>query len=185
MRSFDVGSSTSGTADALVRGDPCFISCGVMASDPYSRRKGVNPVARHSVVFSAQTTLGSWSTHLPFLSSRSLLLMAVKILSLARSTTPLDCGWYTEAKTSLVPMERQKSLKSWLLNYLLLSTVSSGGTPNRQTMFCQKNFWAVFDVIVDTALASIHFVKYSTATKVNLRFPWAVGSGPTMSSPQR
>jgi hypothetical protein len=52
-------------------------------------------------------------------------------------------------------------------------------------MFCQKNFWAVFDVIVDTALASIHLVKYSTATKVNLRFPWAVGSGPTISSPQR
>jgi hypothetical protein len=30
---------------------------------------------------------------------------------------------------------------------------------------------AVFDVIMDTALASIHLVKYSTATKVNLRFP--------------
>jgi hypothetical protein len=26
-------------------------------------------------------------------------------------------------------------------------------------------------VMVDTALASIHLVKYSTATKVNLRFP--------------
>jgi hypothetical protein len=72
----------------------------------------VNPVARHSVVFSAQTTSGSWSTHLAFLSSRSLFLMAVKILSLARSMTPLDCVWYTEAKTGLVPMERQKSLKS-------------------------------------------------------------------------
>jgi hypothetical protein len=97
--------------------------------------------------------------------------MAVKILPLARTTMPLDCGWYTEAKTGLVPMERQKSLKSWLSNYLPLSTVSSDGTPNRQIMFCQKNFWAVFNVIVDTALASIHFVKYSTATKVNLRFP--------------
>jgi hypothetical protein len=42
MRSFEVGSSTSGTADGTVRGDPCFISCGVMASDPYRRRKGVN-----------------------------------------------------------------------------------------------------------------------------------------------
>jgi hypothetical protein len=56
---------------------------------------------------------------------------------------------------------------------------------NRQTMFCQKNFWAVFNVILDIALASIHSVKYSTATKVNLRFPWAMGSGPTMSRPQR
>jgi hypothetical protein len=80
-------------------------------------------------------------------------------------------------------MEKQKSLKSWLSNCLLLSTVSSDGTPNWQILFCQKNFWAVFDVIVDTALASIHLVKYSTATKVNLGFPLAVGNGPTMSSP--
>jgi hypothetical protein len=92
MRSLEVGSSTSGTAEVLVRGDPCFISYGVMASDPYSRRKGVNPVARHSIVFSAQTASGSRSAHLPFLSSRSIFLMAVKILSLARSTTSLDCG---------------------------------------------------------------------------------------------
>jgi hypothetical protein len=81
-----------GTAEALICGDPCLISCGVMASDPYSRRKGVNLVTRHSVVFSAQTALGSRSAHLPFLSSRSIFLMAVKILPLARSTTPLDCG---------------------------------------------------------------------------------------------
>jgi hypothetical protein len=92
-------------------------------------------------------------------------------LAIGTSTTPLDCGWYTEAKTGLVPMEKQKSLKSWLSNCLPLSTMSSDGTPNRQTMFCQKNFWAVFDVIVDTALAWIHLVKYSMATKVNLRFP--------------
>jgi hypothetical protein len=105
MRSLDVGSSTSGTADVFVRGDPCFISCGVMASDPYNRRNGVNPVAHHSAVFRAQTTSGSWSAHLPFLSLRSLFLMAVKILSLARLTMPLDCWWYTEAKTGLVPME--------------------------------------------------------------------------------
>jgi hypothetical protein len=136
MRSLDVGSSTSGIADVFVWGDPCFIFCGVMASDPYNRRKGVNPISRHLVVFRAQTTSGSWLAHLPFLSSRSLFLIAVKILPLARSTTPLDCGWYIEVKASLVPMERQKSLKSWLSNCLPLSTVSSDGTPNRQTMFC-------------------------------------------------
>jgi hypothetical protein len=62
--------------------------------------------------------------------------MAVKILLLARSTTPLDCGWYTKAKASLVPIEKQKSLKSWLSNCLSLLTMSSDGTPNRQTMFC-------------------------------------------------
>jgi hypothetical protein len=97
--------------------------------------------------------------------------MALKILPLARSTTPLDCGWYTEAKIGMVPMEQQNSLKSWLSNCLSLSTVSWDGTPKRQTMFCQKNFWAVFDVIMETALASIHFMKYSMAMKVNLRFP--------------
>jgi hypothetical protein len=59
-----------------------------------------------------------------------------------------------------------------------------GRTPNRQTMFCQKNFYAVFDVIVDTYLALMHLVKYSTATKVNFKLPCTVGSGPTMSSPQ-
>jgi hypothetical protein len=52
-------------------------------------------------------------------------------------------------------------------------------------MFCQKNFCAVFDVIVDAALSSIHLVKYSTATKVNFNLPCVVGSGPTMSCPQR
>jgi hypothetical protein len=112
MRSLEVGSSTSGTADVFVLGDPCFISCGVMASDPYNRRNGVNPVSRHYIVFRAHTTSGSWSAHLPFLSLRSRFLMDVKILPLARSTIPLDCGWYTEAKTGLVLMEKQKSLKS-------------------------------------------------------------------------
>jgi hypothetical protein len=32
--------------------------------------------------------------------------MALKNLPLARSTTPLDCGWYTKAKIGLVPMEK-------------------------------------------------------------------------------
>jgi hypothetical protein len=93
MRSLEVGSSTSGTADWFVRGGPCFNSCGVIALDPYIRRKGVNPIARQSVVFSAHMTSGNWSAHLPFLSSRSLFLMALKILSLARLTTSLDCEW--------------------------------------------------------------------------------------------
>jgi hypothetical protein len=66
--------------------------------------------------------------------------MVLKILPLARSTTPLDCGWYIEAKTGFVPMDLQNSLKSWLSNYLPLLIVSSDGTPKRQTMFCQKNF---------------------------------------------
>jgi predicted membrane channel-forming protein YqfA (hemolysin III family) len=31
------------------------------------------------------------------------------------------------------------------------------GTPNRQTLFYQKNFWIVAEVIVARGLASIHF----------------------------
>jgi hypothetical protein len=77
----------------LARGDLRFSSYGVIASDPYIKRRGVNPVALDSVVFNAHMTSGSWSVHLPFLSSSSLFLMALKILPLARSTTLLDCGW--------------------------------------------------------------------------------------------
>jgi hypothetical protein len=93
IRSLEVESSTLGVAVELAHGDPCFSSCGIIASDPYIKRKGVNPVALDSIVFSAHMTSGSWSAHLPFLSSSSLFLMALKILPLARSTTPLDCGW--------------------------------------------------------------------------------------------
>jgi hypothetical protein len=67
MRSLEVGSSTSGTASLFVRGDLCFHSCSVIASDPYIKRKGVNPVARHSIVFSAHTASGNWSAHFPFI----------------------------------------------------------------------------------------------------------------------
>jgi hypothetical protein len=44
-----------------------------MASDPYRRRKGVNTVALHSVVFSAQTASGNKSGHLPFFVKEHLL----------------------------------------------------------------------------------------------------------------
>jgi hypothetical protein len=93
IRSLEVDSSTSGVAVVFAHGDPCFSSCGVIASDPYIKRKRVNPVALDFVVFSDHMISGSWSTHFPFLSSSSLFFMALKILLLARSTTPLDCGW--------------------------------------------------------------------------------------------
>jgi hypothetical protein len=43
----------------------------------------------------------------------------------------------------------------------------------------------VVEVMVARGLASIYLVKYSTATIANLKLPWAVGSGPTISIPQR
>jgi hypothetical protein len=93
MSSLEVGSSTLGLVVGLARGDPCFSSCDVIASDPYIKQKGVNPITLDYVVFSAHMTSGSWSAHLPFLSSSSLFLIALKILLLAWSTTLLDCGW--------------------------------------------------------------------------------------------
>jgi hypothetical protein len=43
----------------------------------------------------------------------------------------------------------------------------------------------VVEVMVARRLASIHLVNYSTETTANLKLPSAVGSGPTMSIPQR
>jgi hypothetical protein len=57
------------------------------------------------------------------------------------------------------------------------------GTPNRQTIFYQKNFWTVAEVIVARDLASIHFEKYSTATTTYFKFLCASGSGPNKPRP--
>jgi hypothetical protein len=81
--------------------------------------------------------------------------MAEKICPLALSTTPLDWGWYTDAKQSFVPIERQYSLKYWQSNRFPLSIMSSLGTPNLQIICCQKNFLMVTEVILVRGLASI------------------------------
>jgi hypothetical protein len=57
------------------------------------------------------------------------------------------------------------------------------GTPNRQTIFYQKNFWTMAEVMVARGLASIHFEKYCTATTTYFKFPCAGGSGPNKSRP--
>jgi hypothetical protein len=67
----------------LARGDPCFSSCNVVASDPYIKQKGVNPVALDFIVFSAHMTSGSWSAHLPSLSSSSLFLDGTENLAIS------------------------------------------------------------------------------------------------------
>jgi hypothetical protein len=71
------------------------------------------------------------------------------------------------------------------LRVKLCSIINCDGlrTPNRQMIFCHKNFWTVAEVIIASGLALIHFEKYSTATTTYLRFPWAGGSGPSKSSP--
>jgi hypothetical protein len=64
-------------------------------------------------------------------------------------------------------------LKASASNCVLLSTVIAFGTPKRQTMFCQKNFWTVTEVIVAKGFALIHLEKSSTATTTYLKLPCA------------
>jgi hypothetical protein len=68
-------------------------------------------------------------------------------------------------------------------NCVPLSTIIAFGTPKRQTMFCQKNFYTVAEVIVAKGFASIHLEKYSTAITTYFKFPCAGGSGPNKSRP--
>ena len=93
-----------------------------------------------------------------------------KIILFALSIAPFDSGWYTDAKAILVPMWPQNSLNFSESNCFPLSTVSNLGTLNLQTMFCQKNFLIVSEVMVASGFVSIHLVKYSMATTPNL-FP--------------
>jgi hypothetical protein len=55
-----------------------------------------------------------------------------------------------------VPIWSQKSLNVSASNYVTLSIVIAFGTPKRQTIFCQKFFWTVIEVIVAKGFASIH-----------------------------
>jgi hypothetical protein len=82
-----------------------------------------------------------------------------------------------------MPIWSQNSLKVLASNYVPLSTVIAFGTPKRQTIFCQKNFWTVTEVIVAKGFASIHLEKYSTVTTTYLKLPCAGGSGPNKSKP--
>ena len=71
-----------------------------------------------------------------------------------------------------MPMLWQNSLNLSKSNCFSLSIVKVLGTLNLRIMFCQKNFFTASEVIVASGLASIHLVKYSIATTMNL-FPLA------------
>jgi hypothetical protein len=88
-----------------------------------------------------------------------------------------------KVKASLVPMLVQNSLNLSESNCLPLSTISVLGTPNLHTMFSQKKFFTESKVIDASGLASIHLVKYSTATTLNLFPPCEGGRGATRSMP--
>jgi hypothetical protein len=134
-----------------------FTSSGTMVSSPYRSLKGENFVVLDSVVLCDQMTLGNSSVHFPLGMSVMFFFIPVKIIPLARSTAPFDCGWYTKAKHNLVPSWEQNLRNSAQSNCLPLSTVSSYGTLNLQTIFCQKKLCMTCEVIVCTAFSSTHY----------------------------
>ena len=70
------------------------------------------------------------------------------------------------SKAHLCSYLHTKFLEHLAENWVLLSTVSSLGTPKRHMICCQKNLLIVCEVIVASGFASIHLEKYSTATTV-------------------
>src|SRR3954463_8163430 len=76
---------------------------GMIASEPYMGKKGVNPDDRFGVVLRLHKTAGSSSIHAPgALSSGSTNrgLMPDKMRPFALSTWPFDWGCATDAKSS-------------------------------------------------------------------------------------
>ena len=158
------------------------ISTGITASAPKVKLKGVSLVPECAVVRMAHSVLGNSSTHKPFASSNHFF-KDCKIFLLDDSTWPLVWGWWTEEGFMVMCKLEQ--------NWVILSPFTCGplsmmirwGIPNRQTIFSHKNFSTLFCVIVATAFASTHFVKYSQATIKNFFCAFASGKGPRMSSP--
>jgi hypothetical protein len=138
---------------------PRFSFFWVMASSPNNSLNGVKPVDLDTVVLWLHTTLINSFGHFPLGWLKINFIIPVIIIPFALSTSPFDSGCLTDAKWIFVPTWSQYSLKVSTSNYVPLSTVIAFGTPKRQTMFCQKNFWTVTEVIVAKGFASIHLKK--------------------------
>ena len=87
----------SASAESYIsrRGDFHMISAGSIASEPYTRKKGVWPVALLGWVRSPHITIGSSACHLPpfLLVESKILFFKPSIISpLMRSTWPLALG---------------------------------------------------------------------------------------------
>ena len=161
-------------------------SVGRTASAPYTRAKGVWPVARFGVALIDQRTAGNSSIQrLPLLCSLSkvFVLRPHNTLAFALSAWPLLRGCATEAKQTLLLRSWMYCMKVWLVNYVPLSVMTLFGTPKRQARPL-KNLTADCAVTFLTASTSGHFVNLSIATCKYSKPPTARGKGPSMSSPQ-
>jgi hypothetical protein len=167
-RSFPSISFGHGTVSIAVHRHQCFISSSNIASAPHISQNVVKFIAIQTMVLWLHTVVGMTSTHFPFFSPSNIFFIASKIRELALSTTPFDCGWYTDAKATFVPIWWWNSLNIPLSKYVELLNVICLGTPKQQMMFCQKNVLIDVELTLVSGITSIHFVKYSiaAATKV-------------------
>jgi hypothetical protein len=162
---------------------PILISLGMTTSSPKRRLNGVKPVDLDIKVWWFHTTLVSSSVHFPFGNPTTNFVIPDRIMLFALPTSPLDSRCLTEIKCMLVPTWLRNAMNASESNWVSLSIVIDFGTPKRQMMFCQKNFWMVVKVIIVKAFASIHFEKYSTATTTYFKFPCAASIGPIRPTP--
>ena len=158
---------------------------GRTTSAPYTRAKGVWPVARFGVALIDQRTVGNSSIQrLPLLCSLSKVFVlgprSTSVFSL--SAWPLLRGCATEAKQTLLPRSWMYCMKVRLVNYVLLSVMTLLGTPKRHTSPL-KNLTDDCVVTFLTGSTSDHFVNLSIAMYKYSKPPTARGKGPRMSSP--
>jgi hypothetical protein len=171
-KSLSTGSSVSGVELFSTLGDFNFSSYGVIASVsyPYISLKGLKPVHLVSVVFSPHTTSGSWSGHLPFVSSCSVFLTTVNFF---RLLFPLHRWTGDDTQKQSLLWSRLMHINPRISGFKLFTGVHDyfGGDPKSAYDGLLEHFWVVFDVMTETVFASIHLVKYSTATKAYFKFP--------------
>ena len=125
----------SASAESYIsnRGDFHMISAGSIVSEPYTKKKGVWPVALLGWVHSPQITIGSSASHLPpfLLVESKILFFKPSIISpLMRSTWPLALGCATD--TYLISMLEfsQKSQNSCEVKFDPRSVMIVIGKPN-------------------------------------------------------
>jgi hypothetical protein len=128
-KSFSSASFGHGTISVAIRRIQCFISSENIAYAPHINRKGVMFVTLQIVVLWLHTAVGMTSAHFSFFSPSNIFIIASNMRELALSTAPFDCGWYTDAKVTFVPIWWQNSLNIALSKYFALSIVICLGMP--------------------------------------------------------
>nr|GFB94892.1 hypothetical protein [Tanacetum cinerariifolium] len=120
---------TASTVAVRYIGIPIF--AGMTASVPSVKEKGVSPWLDFIIVRWDQRTWGSSLIQFLFLLPRRALIPSPK-LQFALSTSPLDCGCFTEANRCVIFNLSHQFLNGLSLNCLSLSETISPGRPKRK-----------------------------------------------------